>query len=76
MSTFTFNLNLDTRTRLKSGLLNIMVNLFDQKRKKSLIITIKKVDRQESGPHLRIGIRFELIDTENEFGEIVGETTD
>ena len=51
-----------------------MVNLFDQKGKESLTITIKKGDRQESGPHLRIGIRFELIDTENEFGEIVGET--
>ena len=76
MSTFTFNFYLDTRTKLKSGLHNIRVNLFDQKEKESLALTIKKVDGQEvsASPD-----DWDKIWTnrhrKNEFGEIVGETT-
>lgn len=76
MSTFTFNFYLDTRTKLKSGLHNIRVNLFDQKEKESLALTIKKVDGQEvsASPEDWNKIWVNRY-RKNEFNEIVGETT-
>ena len=76
MSTFTFNFYLDKRTKLKSGLHNIRVNLYDQKESESLALTIKKVDGQEVSASPE---DWDKIWTnrhrKNEFGEIVGETT-
>ena len=76
MSRFIFNFYLDIRKPLKSGLFSIKVNLYNEKDKRGINFTIKKVDGIEVSCSKKDWLDIWVNkDKKNSFDEITGETT-